>query len=152
MYYVIESESDGETFALSADQDPSKNDLLVYAKNAADDRQQWQPVAWFGGATTPVGVLLLNNHSGMAAFSPAAAGSNAYVTQIALSDITPDNVGQATWAFAGHGTATVIRTTGDSHRNLNVQGGGTVTSGTPVIVFEWGGGKDNEVWIMSQVD
>jgi hypothetical protein len=145
MYYTIDSDIGGgtSTLSLSVSQDAGQDELTVYPKDPTDTRQQWLPTGWFGGQTTPVGFLLVNAHSGLAAFA-GAGGPN--VTQIALDDITAQNVGQATWQFVDHDhTTTVIRTAGDSGRNLNVSGGSS-QSGTPVIVYKWNSGEPNELW------
>jgi hypothetical protein len=144
MFYAIQPQC-GMSLALSVESSTS----LVYVSTASTppgDGQLWQPVMFFPH-NEPLGLILVNKLSGLAACPPEKGGDFQHVTQIPLTDVRAKNV----WAIVSVGGGVRINVVQDDSRNLRVPTVPGCSDGTAVIAFQWGGGEPNEIWWLTPV-
>ena len=112
--------------------------LFLDESDFGEEYQAWQLLfsPWTQGS------ILFNPKTGLCA-APTSLDNGAPVV---LFDV-PGNVmvdAAHTWQVVGDGPF-VLRMVANDDRNLNAQGN-SWSPGTPIIVYDWGGGQPNEVW------
>jgi hypothetical protein len=168
MAYYLQSKATGtagETFVLSGPVQTSSIACPVKIKDPTDPLQKWilhsftDHITFQNGATK----LLLScswdgqpptqEQAAQFALSGPAFGSS-HVGGKAMIVVDPSvatSLSSFTMAPGGASPWQAVRPASDSHYNLNVLGK-TYVDGGPVAPWAWGGGTNNEVWWLTQVD
>jgi hypothetical protein len=145
MYYHITplaGGSSGQEMALAVDGYNDEGGLIVVSKSD-DPRQWWAPILAPNGGVLLVSAYSQQQNRPRIAYAPHDQG------QIEQTPLTMDSVHNdgATWTIGGWGlTKVAIRTMRNDGMNMNISGYGPYSDGNPVIVYNWCGGSENEVW------
>lgn len=132
----------GTGFALSVDPgNPNPHGQLILDNSSMRDAYQTWQLLFYPPTQASI---LFNPETGLYA-APTSLANGAPVVLFAL----PANFvfdGAHTWQVVGD-SPFVLRTQANDDRNLNASGNSWGV-GTPIIVYDWGGGQPNEVWAL----
>lgn len=114
-----------------------------------DSSQLWSPVEYISNGNEQCFVLL-NRKNQQVIEAPNE--------RAAVSLTSPDKIGgrRATWRFLNSSDSDsrgfgAIQLQQNDSMNLNVPGDGPYKPGSEVVVWDWGGGHQNEVWTFELV-
>jgi len=134
----------GTGYALSvndADRNPGSQ-LILNDSSRRDPDQYWSLIF---NPSTQASILF---HPGTGLYAaPTSLDNGAPVVLFALPSTLPGNLSfdsAQTWQVVGT-PPYAVRMAANENRNLNASGG-SWGAGTPIIIYHWGGGADNEVW------
>jgi hypothetical protein len=149
--YQILCEPDGKTPRALAAPDSSEN-LVIAAPSQAEARQLWQLEPCIGvddHSNAIIAFYLVNKETGQVAQAPVNADGTAKPDTQGVTQASKDHPGVfspvRTWTLDRHGMGFAIRPLGNEHQNLNAWGGDPAV-GTPVGIYRWKDGQENEVW------
>lgn len=148
MYYYVQSLT-GAKLMLSVDPNATAQNLSLQPKAGAD-MQLWQALLMFDRTTSaPLGTVLLNKYSGLAARAPLQRG---LVSQAPLQDVDEYCFWDFHPASSGDQPYVVIRLAKDETQNLKA---GQPENATVVYVWDWEGGPPSswdESWLLIPAD